>query len=279
MTLSLYDPMTPQLFRLQNLHRETADTYTLTLAPENQEEILSFAPGQFNMLYAFGVGEAPISISGNPGQPQILHHTIRAVGQVTNALCRERVGAHLGVRGPLGTAWPVAEAQGNDVIIVAGGLGLAPLRPAIYYLLARRGAYGSLELIYGARTPQDMLYRRELERWRGRFDMRVHATVDTASNDWRGNVGVVTALIPRARFDPYHTVALVCGPGMMMRFTVRELLNHGIRPECIFLSMERNMKCGLGLCGHCQWGPLFVCKDGPVFRYDRIQDWLDRREV
>ncbi len=279
MTFSLFDPMTPQLFRLQNLHRETGDTYTLTLAPENPEEILSFAPGQFNMLYAFGVGEAPISISGNPDQPQILHHTIRAVGQVTNALCRGKVGTHLGVRGPLGAPWPVAEAQGNDVIIVAGGLGLAPLRPAIYYLLAHRGAYGSLELIYGARTPQDLLYRRELERWRGRFDMRVHATVDTASNDWRGNVGVVTALIPRARFDPYHTVALVCGPGVMMRFTVRELLNHGVRPECIFLSMERNMKCGLGLCGHCQWGPHFVCKDGPVFRYDRIQDWLDRREV
>jgi len=201
------------------------------------------------------------------------------VGKVSGAICRLKRGDTLGVRGPFGTHWPVAEAAGRDVVIVAGGLGLAPLRPAMYHIFNHRAEYGNMELIYGARMPQDLLYRQELERWRGRFDLRVHVTVDAALSDWRGNVGVVTALIPRARFDPAHTVALVCGPGVMMRFTVQELLRAGVEAENILVSMERNMKCGLGLCGHCQWGPFFICKDGPVFRFDRIKDWFDRREV
>jgi NAD(P)H-flavin reductase len=185
----------------------------------------------------------------------------------------------LGVRGPFGTSWPVAAAQGRDLVLIAGGLGLAPIRPAIYYLLAQRAAYGNIELIYGARTPKDLLYRRELERWRGRFDFRVHVTVDAADSGWRGNVGVVTNIIGRTRFDPAHTVALICGPGVMMRFCVLELLNHGVKAENIYISMERNMKCGLGLCGHCQLGPFFICQDGPVFAYDRLKGWFDRREV
>jgi len=272
-------PMAPQPYTVQNLRRETADTFTLTLAPPSPEDGVLFAPGQFNMLYALGTGEAPISISGDPDRPHLLVHTIRAVGNVTRALCHQKVGGIIGVRGPFGASWPVAAAQGNDILVVAGGLGLAPLRPAIYYLLTRRAAYGSVEIIYGARTPQDLLYRRELERWRGRFDLRVHVTVDSAPPEWKANVGVVTALIPRTRLDPYHTVAFICGPGVMMRFTVRELLNYGLKEEQIFVSLERNMKCGLGMCGHCQLGPVFVCKDGPVFRYDRIKDWMDRREV
>jgi NAD(P)H-flavin reductase len=231
------------------------------------------------MLYAFGVGEVPISISGDPARPATLVHTVRDVGNVTHALCRLKKGEVLGVRGPLGAPWPVALAPGKDVIIVAGGLGLAPLRPAIYHLLNQRSAFGNVELIYGARTPGDLLYRKELERWRGRFDLRVHVTVDSAANDWRGNVGVVTNLIGRARFDAPSTLALICGPGVMMRFTVLELLSHGLTPQQIYVSMERNMKCGIGLCGHCQWGPFFICKNGPVFRFDRIKDWFDRREV
>lgn len=205
------------------------------------------------------------------------HHPGR--GAATQALCRLVRGEVLGVRGPFGTAWPVKEAEDSDLIIVAGGLGLAPLRPAIYYALNHRAAYGNVELIYGARTPQDILYYRELENWRGRFDMRVHVTVDTATPEWRGGVGVVTKIIPRARFDASQTVALICGPGVMMRFTVQELLDRGVSPDNIFVSMERNMQCGLGLCGHCQLGPLFICKDGPVFPYSRIKDWFGRREV
>jgi NAD(P)H-flavin reductase len=271
--------MLPELFQVQRVRRETADTFTLELTRPGGAAAFAFAPGQFNMLYAFGRGEAPISISGDPARPDSLVHTVRNVGNVTRAICKARPGAQLGVRGPFGAAWPVSASAGNDVILVAGGLGLAPLRPALYHILAHRQDYGNIELIYGARTPADLLYRRELERWRGRFDLRVHATVDTAGADWRGGVGVVTTIIPRARFDPANTTALVCGPQLMMRYTVLELLGRGLNPAQIYVSMERHMKCGLGLCGHCQWGPFFVCQDGPVFRFDQVKDWFERREV
>jgi len=276
---SMAEPMLPTPYRVLKAVRETGDTFTLTLAPVQGSDGFPFVPGQFNMLYVFGIGEAPISISGDPDRPETLVHTVRAVGAVSRAICGLKKGDVLGVRGPFGEPWPVAAAPGLDVLVIAGGLGLAPLRPAVYHLLARRPEYGNLELIYGARTPEDMVFRRELERWRGRFDFRVHVTVDAARGDWRGNVGVVPNLISRARFDPVQTMALVCGPGVMMRFTVQELLNRGLKLENIYVSMERNMKCGLGLCGHCQLGPFFVCKDGPVFPYDRLRDWFLMREV
>ncbi len=279
MNLSTIDPMIPVPYLVRQVRRETPDTFTLEISPSPGVEPVAFEPGQFNMLYAFGAGEAPISISGDPARLAPLVHTIRAVGNVTRTLCSLKKGEMLGVRGPFGSSWPVAQAAGDDVLVIAGGLGLAPLRPALYYLLNHRPGYGNIELIYGARTPEDLLYRRELERWRGRFDLRVHVTVDTAGRDWRGGVGVVTKVIDRARFDPAHTTALVCGPGVMMRFTVLELLSHGLPPGQIYLSMERNMKCGVGLCGHCQWGPFFICKDGPVFSFDRVKDWFERREV
>jgi NAD(P)H-flavin reductase len=269
----------PSLFRVESRRRETADTFTLTMSPADSAPEVSFEPGQFNMLTAFGIGEVPISISGDPTQPQRLIHTIRAVGAATRTLCGLARGDLLGVRGPFGTAWPVAAAEGRDLVIVAGGLGLAPVRPAIYHALAHRTAYGNVELVYGARTPEDILYYHELERWRGRFDVRVHVTVDSASQEWRGRVGVVTKVMAQARFDPTHTTALVCGPGVMMRFTVQELLSRGVDLDQIFVSLERNMQCGMGLCGHCQLGPLFICKDGPVFPYSRVKDWFEKREV
>jgi NAD(P)H-flavin reductase len=276
---SMAEPMLPTPFRVLKVGRETKDTFTLTLAPVQGRDGFPFAPGQFNMLYVFGIGEVPISISGDPDRPEMLVHTVRAVGAVSRAICALKKGDVLGVRGPFGVPWPVEAAPGQDVLVIAGGLGLAPLRPAVYHLLARRAEYGNLELIYGARTPEDMVYRRELERWRGRFDFRVHVTVDTARGDWHTNVGVVPNLISRARFDPVQTLALICGPGVMMRFTVQELLSRGLKMENIYVSMERNMKCGLGLCGHCQLGPFFVCQDGPVFPYDRLRDWFLMREV
>jgi len=270
----------PQLFRVESRRRETADTFTLTLAPAGSDiQGWPFGAGQFNMLTAFGIGEVPISISGDPAEPRRLIHTIRAVGAATRTLCRSAPGDIIGVRGPFGTSWPVTEAEGRDLVIVAGGLGLAPVRPAIYHALAQRSAYGSVELIYGARTPRDILYYHELERWRGRFDVRVHVTVDSASAEWRGRVGVVTKVMAQARFDASHTTALVCGPGMMMRFTVQELLSRGVSADQIFVSLERNMQCGMGLCGHCQLGPVFICKDGPVFPYNRVKDWFEKREV
>lgn len=271
--------MVPASYRVRRLRRETDDTFTLELQPANGNGGFAFAPGQFNMLYLFGVGEVPISISGDPAKREVVFHTTRRVGTVTRAMAGLKPGDVLGVRGPFGSHWPVEEAEGNDVVIVAGGIGLAPLRPSLYHILSRRDKYGRVVLLYGARTPADMLYRKELEQWRARFDLEVYATVDRAHAGWRGNVGVVTALIPRVPFDPLNTLAMVCGPEIMMRFTVAELQKRGVALDAIYLSMERNMKCAIGFCGHCQYGPTFICKDGPVFRYDRVKDWLSKWEV
>ena len=273
------DPMLPHPYRVRRVQRETYDTFTIELDQANGVSGLPFAPGQFNMIYLFGVGEVPISISGDPAQSKALVHTIRAVGTVTKPIVRLKRGDVLGVRGPLGSSWPVEEAKGSDVVIVAGGIGLAPLRPALYYLLSHRASYGRVALLYGARTPEDLLYTHELEEWRSRFDMEVGVTVDAASGNWRGNVGVVTTLIPWARFEPSDTVAMVCGPEVMMRFTVQALQERGVAAENTFISMERNMKCAVGFCGHCQFGPTFICKDGPVFRCDRMELFLWKREI
>ncbi len=274
----LADPMAPRSYRVQRVRRETGDVSTLWLEPV-EDGTANFAPGQFNMLYAFGVGEVPISISGEFPGPGGLAHTIRGVGPVSIALRRSRRGDVVGVRGPFGRGWPIEEASGRDVVIVAGGIGLAPLRPVVQQLLAQRELYGRIVLLYGGRTPYDLLYQRELRRWRSRFDLEVAITVDAAGVGWRGYVGVVTNLIPRSLFDPSETTAFVCGPEVMMRFTVAELQARGVSPESIYISMERNMKCAVAFCGHCQYGPTFICKDGPVFRYDQLASLLRIREV
>lgn len=279
MTLDIANPMLPHPYRIRQVRKETPDTFTLELAPVNGMNGLSFAAGQFNMLYVFGVGEIPISISGDPGQPEPLVHTTRAVGTVTKAMRNLKRDGVLAVRGPYGSHWPVEEAEGNDVVIVAGGIGLAPLRPAMYQILSQRGKFGKVVLLYGARTPTDILFRRQLEQWRAHLDLEVYVTVDRATEAWRGNVGVVTRLIPKAPFDPLNIVALVCGPEVMMRFTIAELQKRGVEAEQIFVSMERNMKCAVGFCGHCQFGPHFVCKDGPVFRYSQVKDLLTKWEI
>ncbi len=273
------NPMLPMLYRIQRVRQETDDTFTLELVPADSGDGFSFAPGQFNMLYVFGVGEVPISISSDPGGSPLIQHTTRVVGTVTKAMRLLKRGDMLGIRGPFGTHWPVEEAVGRDVVIVAGGIGLAPLRPALYRLMAHREKYRKIVLLYGTRTPEDILYRRELEHWRGKFDLEIQVTVDRAASSWRGNVGVVTTMISRAPFDPSNTAAFVCGPEVMMRFTVMELQKRGVAAQRTYLSMERNMKCGIGLCGHCQYGPVFTCKDGPVFSFDRIAVLLGRAEV
>lgn len=272
-------PMAPDLYRVHGIRRETHDTFTMDLRPSASAGVPAFAPGQFNMIYAYGAGEVPISISGDPAGRDRFVHTIRAVGAATRALCRLTKGGTLGVRGPFGSHWPVDEALGADIVVVAGGIGLAPLRPAIYRLLTERKRYGKIVLLYGARTPGDILFPRELKQWRAQFDLEVHVTVDRAASDWQGNVGVVTTMIRRASFDPNQTVAMVCGPEVMMRFTILELLGRGVPADCVFLSMERNMKCGVGLCGHCQYGPTFICKDGPVYPYTRIASTFAIREI
>jgi NAD(P)H-flavin reductase len=278
MTVLKPDPMVPRPFRIESVRRDLSDTFTVELKALDGGGF-SFTAGQFNMLYVFGVGEIPISISGDPADGSKLVHTTRAVGPVSGALDALKQGDVIGVRGPFGTPWPVDQGFGRDVVFVAGGVGLAPLRPAIYQVLANRQYYGKVVILYGARTPEDVLYDEEVHRWRGRFDMDVLVTVDRATGEWQGNVGVVTTLVAKAGFNPGNTAAFVCGPEVMMRFAAQALEKRGVDRGAIWLSMERNMKCGCGLCGHCQWGPDFVCKDGPVFRYDRIYDRLSVREL
>jgi NAD(P)H-flavin reductase len=272
------DPFVPEPYRVGRVSRELSDVVTLRLDPLAGTRP-AFEPGQFNMLYAFGVGEIAVSVSGDPASPGGYIHTVRDVGAVSGAIARLKAGGMVGVRGPYGTAWPAQAAEGSDVVIVAGGLGLAPLRPAIHQVLAHRERYGRVVLLYGARGPRDILFRNEIEKWRRRLDVDLMVTVDHADPSWHGDVGAVPKLIPRASFDPLNTIAMVCGPEVMMRFTAFALRDAGLPLERIYLSMERNMKCAIGLCGHCQFGPTFICKDGPVMRYDRIADLLSVREI
>lgn len=273
------DEMVPRLFSVNRFANDTHDTYTLELVPADGGSAIAFLPGQFNMLYAFGVGEVPISISGDPDRAIPLVHTLREVGTVTRALRALKVGSTVGVRGPYGTAWPVKEAEGRDLVLIAGGIGLAPIRPVLYSILYRRRRYGKVVLLYGTRSPDDILFKRELQKWRSRFDLDIHITVDRAVSPWRGDVGVVTTLIPKASFDPQQTTAMICGPEVMIRYCIIELLKRGVPEQSIVVSMERNMKCGCGFCGHCQFGPYFVCKDGPVFTYPQVKNLMNIYEI
>jgi NAD(P)H-flavin reductase len=268
--------MLPSVLRVRDYRQETHDTFTLSLdAPAG----FRFLPGQFNMLYIFGVGEAAISLSGDPANGQTVMHTIRAVGSVTHALARLQQGESVGLRGPFGSAWPLEATRGHDLVIVTGGIGLAPLRPVIYHLLQHRKDHGRVALLYGARTPGDLLYAAELKQWHQRGDFQVLVTVDRGDPSWRGSVGLATALFPQVEFDPKQTTGLMCGPEVMMRFVQREFEKRGVSDDRLYISLERNMQCAVGLCGHCQFGPEFVCMDGPVFRYDRIKMFFNLREA
>jgi len=273
------DPMAPRLARVVKRWREAPQTWTIEIESDPSGADTMFDAGQFNMLYVFGVGEIPISMSGDPTARGRLRHTVRAVGQVSAALARLQPGDVIGLRGPFGKGWPLATAAGRDVIVVAGGLGLAPLRSAIYRILAERERYGQIGVLYGTRSPDDILFHRELTRWRQKLDINIEVTVDHATDAWHGHVGVVTTLIPRPNFNPADCIAMVCGPEIMMRFTVAALTQIGVPDDAIYLSMERNMKCAIGFCGHCQFGPTFICKDGPVLRYDRVRDILRLKEI
>jgi NAD(P)H-flavin reductase len=257
------EPMTPVPHLVHEVVKETPDTFTLTLQPEDGARENSFLPGQFSMLWVFGVGV----------------YTVRSVGKATNALVSQNAGAGVGVRGPFGTGWPVQAARGHDLIIVAGGIGLAPLRPVIYHVLSHRNEYDRLVLLYGARSPRDLLYRKELAAWARQKDTQVLVTVDYGGLSWRHHVGVVTTLFKFARLRPARSVAMLCGPEIMMRFVVRDLELQGLNRKQIYLSMERNMKCAIGFCGHCQYGPHFICKDGPVFPYEEIAPLMDKYEL
>ena len=271
--------MLPLPFRVRSRRKETADTFTLEFSPEGPAHPFPFSPGQFNMLYLPGVGEVPISISTLAAHPGAVAHTIRSVGPVSSGLCRLEPKAPLGLRGPFGRGWPLKEAEGGDLLLLAGGIGLAPLRPAVESVLERRERYGKVFLLYGARSPAELLYRKELEQWRSRLDIEVGVTVDRSERGWKGRVGVVTTLLHGADLEPGRTTAFLCGPEVMLRFAAQELERLEFDPSRVFVSMERNMKCAVGFCGHCQYGPDFICKDGPVLPYSRVRDRRALREA
>ena len=266
----------PAMCTIESVSRDSADVFTLNLSAPDGE--FSFAPGQFNMLYAPNAGESAISISGDPGDPSRLVHTIRTLGNVTGCLDTLGPGDRVGVRGPFGTGWPIKLAHARDVVIMAGGIGLAPLMPVLHTVAASPGAFGRVTLLYGVRSPGDILFQDQLLDWNAAGAFRLEVTVDAVDDDWQGDVGAVTNLIPKARFRPGETTALICGPEIMMRYSALGLIERGVPPADIHVSMERNMQCATGLCGHCQIGPHFVCKDGPVFPYPAVSTYFALRE-
>ena len=273
------DLMLPQSYVVKQVDKETPDTFSLVVHPLKHSNGTGFLPGQFSMVSVYGVGALPISISGDPAQQKSLVYTVRSVGKATNALVNRRVGEEVGVRGPFGRGWPLDAARGKDIVIVAGGIGLAPLRPLIYQVLQHRALYGRLVVLYGARSPREVLFRSELKAWARQRETQILTTVDYGGLNWHGHVGVVTTLMKYARLQPSRSVAMICGPEIMMRFVTRDLEAQGVRRKDIYVSMERNMKCGIGFCGHCQYGPHFICKDGPVFCYEQIRPLLDKYEL
>lgn len=272
-------PMLPVLFRVCAISEEIPGCMTLRVKPEGEGVSTHFAPGQFYMLYVFGHGEVPISVSGDAAKTDELTFTIMAVGSVTKALCAVKEGETIGLRGPFGSTWPLMELKGRDVIIMAGGLGLAPLRPALYHLLNHRDDYGDLRLLYGTRQPPSIVFADELKTWQERTDIQVEVTVDNAGRDWPGKVGVVTDLLDDCPIDANNSSALICGPEIMMRFSAYALMDHGLGAENIHVSLERNMKCAVKMCGRCQYGPYFICHDGPVFSFDRVESLFKIREL
>jgi NAD(P)H-flavin reductase len=273
---SSFDAWAAHPARILGIRPEVSEvtTYELEIEDAGFRGRFAFRPGQFNMLYLPGIGEAAISISSDPNRTSSLLHTVRAVGNVTRALARLKVGDQVLLRGPFGSHWPLETGRKNqDLVIAAGGLGLAPLRPVIYEIARHRDQYRGVTLLYGARSPADLLYAQEYDAWRNAgIDVRV--TVNFGDSQWTGCIGVVTTLLGNIDLAPAESTLFTCGPEIMMRFIIYEALDRGVRPEHVFLSIERNMNCAVGLCGHCQFGPVFVCKDGPVFRYDLLEPFL-----
>ena len=269
------NPWHTQTVRIDDIVQEAEGiaTYRLTHLPTDNQDY-RFIPGQFNMLYLPGVGESAISMSGDPEESLCWIHTVRVAGNVTRTLAGLEIGQTLGLRGPFGTGWPVDTLLGQDVVVVAGGLGLAPLRPLLYYFTKHREQFGSIRVICGARTPDGLLFQTEYAGWKQQ-GLDIQLTVDRPTPDWTGQIGVVTLLIDRMNLTrPAATSLVTCGPEVMMKYAALSAIKRGIPAENIWVSLERNMQCAAGLCGHCQLGPEFICKDGPVLRYDRVGHFL-----
>jgi sulfhydrogenase subunit gamma (sulfur reductase) len=271
----LENPYRHNLAEILKIEEQTPDTNTYTfryLNPQQQTDF-KFCPGQYVLLSVFGFGEAPFGVCSSPNNTQTIQLTIRNVGHLTNALSKLPVGSRVGLRGPHGVGWPMNELLGKNVILIAGGMGLVPLRPVILEVLENRNKYEKLQILYGARCPEELLYKDELYLWENRRDVEYVATVDRDDEHcWAGNIGVVTTLFDRLTLSAKNSIALVCGPPVMYRFVIRDLHNLQILDEQIYLSLERRMKCGVGHCSHCIVGTKFVCQDGPVFRYDEAKN-------
>ncbi|KTD35045.1 hydrogenase/sulfur reductase subunit gamma [Legionella nautarum] len=268
------DAYIPHTAKIKARRQESPTIFTIDLEFIDQahQQVFSFNPGQFNMLYLYGVGEVAISISSDPAEQTYLSHTIRAVGRVTNAMQKQlKKGDFVGIRGPFGKGWPLNEALGKDILIVTGGLGCAPTVSVINYILARRQQYGALKIFQGIKHSEDFIFRKQYEKWQMTPQTEVYIAADQAGPKWPWSVGYVTDMISSLQLNPSNTVAMMCGPQGMMLAAALALMNQGVSEEAIFLSMERNMECGIGHCGHCQYGGLFVCKDGPIFSYNRIK--------
>jgi NAD(P)H-flavin reductase len=271
--------MAPVPYRVRSRVAENRDSSTLHLEPVSEQLPIPL-PGEFMMMYAFGIGEVAISVSGVPsGMNSTITHTIRSVGAVSRALHDAQPGSVIGMRGPFGTNWGVAEARGRDLVIVAGGVGLAPLRPVVLAALAQRDSYGKVILIVGARSRDDFLFAAELQAWTQRDDIDVHLTIDVPVQGWPGEVGFVTEPLRRVPLRSNNTTAFLCGPESMMSNAATELLQKGVAARDIRVSLERNMQCGIGWCGHCQLGPLLLCRDGPVVSYDLAEPLLAVKEL
>jgi len=274
------NPWIPLEVRIDGIKQELPNTssYQLQFTNDSIASRYRFLPGQFNMLYLPGLGESAISISSDPDNHDLLTHTVRVAGNVTGALSRCRVGDQIFLRGPFGSAWPVDQCRGRDVILASGGIGLAPLRPVLYHIMRRRGDFGRVWLLYGARSPESLLYTDEFDSWRN-AGIEVYVTVDIADEHWSGEIGVVPGLFSRVDLNADAASVLTCGPEIMMRFVIGEAVSRGVDPANVYLSMERNMSCAMGFCGHCQLGPAFVCKDGPVFSYPQMEPYLNLEDL
>lgn len=275
------DTWMPVPARILAVEQENFNTWTFTtrFVDEEIRKIYRFAPGQFNMLYVPGVGEAAFSLSSDPAEPETLAHTVRRVGSVTRALERFKPGGLIGLRGPFGHGWPMELMRDRHVVIVAGGIGIAPLRPVLYTLLRNPDYCKRLVLLYGCRTPADRVYATELEDWENNDAIEVLVTVDNADSEWNGPVGVVTNLLRRIKVDAKDTIVLVCGPKVLNRVAAWSFLQLHVPPDQVFVSLERNMNCGFARCGHCQLGGKFVCSDGPVFRFSDIADIFAKEDI
>lgn len=267
------DPYLPFEAEIIEKIEESATIFTLNLRFTDHavHQNFKFQPGQFNMLYLYGVGEVAISIVSDPTEGAYLSHTIRQVGRVTQAMHQLKVGDRIGVRGPYGRGWPVAEARGRDVVVVTGGLGCAPAVSMIRYILKRRSDYGHLSILQGVKHSDDFIFHKQYDLWQKSPDTEIHIAADAAGPKWPWSVGYVTDMINQLNIKPENTIAMMCGPEMMMHNAIKVLGRHGVPEERMYLSMERNMECGIGQCGHCQFGGLFLCKDGPVFAYNQIK--------